>query len=277
MFGGTGQCRLAGQTVLTTSGSVGVWYGNGAGLRRHAGPEPPHEQQRQLPQPHGQLSANARDRSAYPVRPHPLLPPSALRPPAVTHAGSATPPRPYAGVSVPTAPWATPTPTPETFGPLDLTQTHTFEWLLKNGQVDYPLTATSSQRRAYAVVLGSKWPAPAARHWRWQRHHSPPASGSMTILANAVDTSTIVDHLAPVPELTTAALLLAGLGFRWSVVPTALRPKCRLALSASSASSASSARLGFGQVHRQPRAHHVGNQRQRQRLGVAELVPLGPA
>ena len=159
------------------------------------------------------FSANARDWSAYRYDRTHFAAFSFAPTGCDGNAGSCYAAAPYAGVSVSHGAVGNPNTYAETLVPLDLTQTHTFEWLLKNGQVDYRIdgnVVTAAPPMPSCLAVG--WPAPACSSLAMA---APPltGTGSMTILANAVDTAPIADHLAPVPEPTTAALLLAGLGW----------------------------------------------------------------
>lgn len=95
-----------------------------------------------------------------------------------------------------------------TFFTLDLTQTHTFEWLLKGGQVYYRVdgvvvhagAAHASTSRILVIGDGSGTTRTGV--------------GSMTVTAVAIDTAPAMNALVTtaVPEPGSYALLLAGLG-----------------------------------------------------------------
>lgn len=213
VFGGTSMVAGGGQTVLTTSGSVGVWYGNGAAYGDTPAWSLGTSSSGNYLSLTASFSANARDWSAYLYdRTH--FAAFAFAPTGCDgNAGSCYAAAPYAGVSVSHGTAGNPSTYAETFVPLDVTQTHTYEWLLKNGQVDYRIDGNVVYSgSAYAVAPGGWVGSTGLLVIGDGSATTLTGTGSMTILANAVDTAPIADHLAPVPEPASAALLLAGLG-----------------------------------------------------------------
>lgn len=95
-----------------------------------------------------------------------------------------------------------------TFVPLDLTQFHTYEWLVKGGRVDYRIDgqlvytgiAYQSSLGTPLLVIGDG------------SGSSLTGLGSMTVTSVAWDSAPAMNSLAPIPEPETYALMLAGLG-----------------------------------------------------------------
>jgi hypothetical protein len=213
VFGGTTMVAGGGQTVLTTSGSVGVWYGNGAAY----GDTPAWSLGTNASGNYLSLTASfsgdARDWSAYLYDRTHFASFSFAPTDCNGNLGSCYAAPAYAGVSVSHGAAGDASQFDQTYVPLDLTQAHTFEWLLKNGQVSYRIDGNVVfSGAAYAVSPGGWVGGSGLLVIGDGSAPTLTGTGSMTIFGNTVDTAPAANSLAPVPEPASLALLMGGLG-----------------------------------------------------------------
>lgn len=203
VFGGTSMDAGAAQTTLTTGPGRGVWYGWGAWYGDTPGwalGDSASGNQLSLTL---SFSANAADWHAYMYdRSHEAMwqfnPTNcddgcygqpALAGAQYLYASTAAPDTPLFG-----------------FVPLDLTQPHRFDYLMKNGRVSYAIDGQLVyDGQAYRAPLGDGLLVIGDGSGGTQT-----GVGSMTVYGNGVDTAPAASSL--VPEPSSAALLLGGLG-----------------------------------------------------------------
>lgn len=213
VFGGTSMVSGGGQTVLTTSGSVGVWYGNGAAYGDTPGWSLGTSASGNYLSLTASFSGDARDWSAYLYDRTHLASFSFAPTDCDGNAGSCYAVPAYAGVSVSHSAAGNASLYDQTYVPLDLTQAHTFEWLLKNGQVSYRIDGNVVYSGAAYAVNPGGWLSDSGLLVIGDGSATTlTGTGSMTIYGNAVDTAPLANSLAPVPEPASLALLLGGLG-----------------------------------------------------------------
>jgi hypothetical protein len=210
VFAGTSMTLADGATTLTTANDRGVWFGNGSNY----GDTPAWS--------HGtndagnylsltlQFSANARDWSAYLYdRTHTAS--FAFAPTGCNgNAGSCYGATPYAGVDLLHAAPGDPTQPATTRVPLTLTDTHTFEWLLKAGQVSYRIDGEVVYAGPALVSPQTGWIAANGFLLVGDGSGSTrTGTGSMTVRGISVDTAPSAMTL--VPEPASVLLWAAGL------------------------------------------------------------------
>lgn len=211
VFGGTSMTSAPGGTVLTTAEGRGVWYGNGANYGDTPAWSLGTSSSGNYLSLTASFSAGARDWSAYLYdRTHfasfSFAPTGCNGNFTTCYTAPA-----YAGVSVSHGAAGDASTYAETYVPLDLTQAHTFEWLLKNGQVAYRIDGSVVYSGlAYAAAPGGWVGDTGLLVIGDGSATTQTGTGSMSILANAFDTSPAAASL--VPEPASAALLLGGLG-----------------------------------------------------------------
>lgn len=208
VFGGTAMTVNGGQSTLTTAASRGVWFGNGSVY----GDTPPWSIGNAATGNYLSLSAsftNARDWSAYLFdRTHYAA--FAFAPTGCDgNAQSCYGATPAAGITVAHA-GANPSIYAETFVPVDLTQTHTYEWLLKNGQVSYAVDGqVVYSGAAYATTGGGGWIASSGFLLIGDGSGSTlSGTGEMRIGTISLDTAPLAATL--VPEPASSVLMVMG-------------------------------------------------------------------
>lgn len=209
VFGGTSMAASAGVSTLTTGPGRGVWFGNGSVY----GDTPAWSIGSPAGGNHLTLSASfsdARDWSAF-LYDRNYLASIAFAPTDcngnVMACYDATP---AAGVLVAHAAGGDPSAYTQTFVPLNLSLPHSFEWLLKGGQVDYAIDGQLVYSgAAYATSGVPGWIANDGFLLIGDGSGSTPTgTGSMFIQGLAFDTAPALTSL--VPEPATAALWAAG-------------------------------------------------------------------
>lgn len=211
VFAGTAMTVGGGQSTLNTAVSRGVWFGNGSVY----GDTPAWSLGTAATGNYLSLSAsfsNPRDWSAYLYdRTHYAA--IAFAPTGCNgNAGQCYDATPAAGISVSHA-GANPGTYAESFVPVDLTQSNTFEWLLKNGQVSYAVNGqVVYSGAAFASNGGASW---IANHgFLLVGDGSGPTltgTGQMRIGAITVDTAPLAATLVPEPA-SSALLAMGGVG-----------------------------------------------------------------
>lgn len=203
-FVGTSMTASASQSVLTTGYIAGVWFGWGASYGNTPAWTPGTSAQGNHLSISGSFSAGSKDWHAY------LYDGSHLAEiewnPTGCGAGDCYSVAPQNGVKV----WhagATPETASNTFVPLDVTQAHTYEFLLRNGQVSYRIDGS-------VVYSGAAFATPFSGALLVIGDGSGSTltgAGSMTITSVSFDTAPSAQVLvSSVPEPETTALWMVG-------------------------------------------------------------------
>jgi hypothetical protein len=205
VFDGTSMVRnpAGTQTTLSTAQSRGVWFGNGSGYSNAANWSMGSPAAGNYLSLTAKFSAGAADWSAYMSdTTHGAF--FAFAPTGCADNCYSTPAQ--AGIRFYYSDGGNSS--ASTFVPLDLTQFHTYEWLVKGGRVDYRIDGQFVfSGAAYQSVLDNPLLVIGDGSGPTQT-----GLGSMTITSVTWDTAPAMNSLAPIPEPETYALMLAGLG-----------------------------------------------------------------
>lgn len=213
VFSGTSMVTTDSSSTLTTANSQGLWFGNGTVYGDTPAWSIGNATSGNQLSLTAQFSANARDWSAYLYdRTHLAaisFAPTGCNGNAESCYDADDPP--YAGVSVAHASAGDPAVYAETLVPLNLTQSHTFEWLLKNGQVHYRIDGQVVYSGAAYASTPASWIGATGFLLIGDGSGSTRTGvGQMTISGIQFDTAPTAVTL--VPEPGTLALWGAGLG-----------------------------------------------------------------
>lgn len=206
-FAGTSMTSNGTTSVLTTGQNLGVWFGYGVWYGDTPAWTPGSTSAGNYLAMTSSFSANAADWSAY------FYDMNHMAYFEFNSTGCGDPHNCYSvpheqGVRFWHADGGNATQPASSFLALDLTQAHTFEWLLKSGQVSYRIDGNVVYSGlAYQVPLG----APLLIIGDGSGS-TLTGLGSMTIQGIAWDNAPVLSTLAPIPEPETYALMLAGLG-----------------------------------------------------------------
>ena len=203
VFGGTSMDASATQTTLTTGPGLGIWYGWGAWYGDTPGWALGDSTAGNQLSLRLSFSADAADWHAYMYdRSHEAM--WQFNPTNCADHCYGQPVLPgaqylYASADAPTVPLFG-------FVALDLTQTHSFDYLMKNGRVSYAIDGqVVYDGQAYQVGLGDGLLVIGDGS-----ASTLSGVGSMTIYGNGVDNAPVANSL--VPEPSAGLMLLAGLG-----------------------------------------------------------------
>lgn len=204
VFGGTSMASNGSQTTLSTAPGVGVWFGWGAWYSDTPGWTPGDSASGNHLGLSLSLSAGAADWSAY-FYDNQHYAAWQFNPTHCSNNCYGVPAQ--QGVQYFYASASSPTTLLTGFVPLDLTQQHSFDLLLKNGHVSYAIDGQviydgsayqSGSIGAPLLVIGDGSATTLS------------GEGSMTLYGTRMDTAPVASSL--VPEPSAGLLLLAGLG-----------------------------------------------------------------
>lgn len=203
LFGGTVMNSSPGQVELVTAPGQGIWFGNGQGYGDAANWSLGNNTQGNYLSLTASFSSQSADWSAY-LHDGSYMAAFSFNPTRCAHACYDQPV--FAGVEVS---YAGVGGTPQTlFTALDLTQTHTFEWLLKGGLVSYRIdgnvvySGAAIQAGGNILVIGDG------------SGSTTTGKGAMTlhgVMTDNAPTANVLEPLLPVPEPESWGLALAGL------------------------------------------------------------------